>query len=68
MGELSATALFLYTEVVFAIVAGIVVFHEHPDLYAYLGMLLVIAAGLFAAHYEAKHNRHPETELIPPVF
>jgi drug/metabolite transporter (DMT)-like permease len=68
MGELSAAALFCYTEVAFAIVAGIAVIHEHPNLYAHLGMVLVIAAGLFAAHHEANHNRHPGTKLMPPVF
>jgi drug/metabolite transporter (DMT)-like permease len=38
LGELSATAPFRYAEVLFAIIAGILVFHEYPDLLAYLGM------------------------------
>ena len=68
LGELSATAPFRYSEVVFAIIAGIVVFGEYPDAIAYLGMALVIAAGLFAAHREAAQTRDAEAELMPPAF
>ncbi len=53
LGDLSATAPFRYSEVVFAIIAGILVFGEYPDAISYVGMALVIAAGLFAAHREA---------------
>ena len=56
LGDLSATAPFRYSEVVFAIIAGILVFGEYPDAISYVGMALVIAAGLFAAHREADAN------------
>jgi drug/metabolite transporter (DMT)-like permease len=68
LGELSATAPFRYSEVVFAIIAGVLVFDEYPDVIAYLGMGLVIAAGLFAAHREAAHTRDAKAELMPPAF
>jgi S-adenosylmethionine uptake transporter len=68
LGELSATAPFRYTEVVFAIIAGILVFGEYPDAVAYMGMGLVVAAGLFAAHREAAQSRSAEAELMPPAF
>lgn len=68
LGELSATAPFRYSEVVFAIIAGILVFGEYPDAISYVGMGLVIAAGLFAAHREAMKNRDAEAELMPPAF
>ena len=68
LGELSATAPFRYTEVVFAIIAGILVFNEFPDLLSYVGMALVIAAGLYAAHREAAQNRDAKAELMPPAF
>ena len=68
LGELSATAPFRYSEVVFAIIAGILVFDEYPDTIAYLGMALVIAAGLFAAHREAAQSRDAKAELMPPAF
>ena len=68
LGELSATAPFRYSEVVFAIIAGILVFDEYPDAISYLGMGLVIAAGLFAAHHEAAQTRDAKAELMPPAF
>ena len=68
LGELSATAPFRYTEVVFAIIAGTLVFNEYPDLLSYVGMALVIAAGLYAAHREAIQNRDAKAELMPPAF
>ena len=68
LGDLSATAPFRYSEVVFAIIAGILVFGEYPDAISYLGMAMVIAAGLFAAHREAMQNRDAEAELMPPAF
>ncbi len=43
LGDLSATAPFRYSEVVFAIIAGILVFGEYPDAISYVGMALVIA-------------------------
>jgi drug/metabolite transporter (DMT)-like permease len=68
LGELSATAPFRYTEVVFAIMAGILVFNEYPDFLSYIGMALVIAAGLYAAHREAAQSRDAKAELMPPAF
>ena len=47
-----------YTIVLFAIVSGVVVFGEFPDCYAYLGMALIVAAGIYAAHREAKLRRY----------
>jgi drug/metabolite transporter (DMT)-like permease len=68
LGDLSATAPFRYSEVVFAIIAGILVFGEYPDAISYVGMALVIAAGLYAAHREAAQNRGAKVELMPPAF
>jgi drug/metabolite transporter (DMT)-like permease len=68
LGELSATAPFRYSEVVFAIIAGILVFNEYPDLWSYFGMALVIAAGLYAARNEAIHTRDAKDVLMPPAF
>lgn len=68
LGELSATAPFRYTEVVFAIIAGILVFNEYPDFLCYIGMALVIAAGFYAAHRETVQDRDTKAELMPPAF
>ena len=53
LGDLSATAPFRYSNVLFAIILGMVVFSEYPDAVSYAGMALVIGAGIYAAHREA---------------
>jgi drug/metabolite transporter (DMT)-like permease len=53
IGELSATAPFRYSNVVFAIILGMVIFNEYPDALSYAGMVLIVAAGIYAAHREA---------------
>ena len=52
LGELSITAPFRYSIMVFAIISGIVVFHEFPDRLSVLGMALIVSAGLYAAQRE----------------
>ena len=54
LGDLSGTAPFRYSNVLFAIILGMVFFGEFPDAVSYAGMALIIAAGLYAAHREAK--------------
>ena len=68
LGELSATAPFRYAEVRFAIIAGILVFREYPDLLTYIGMALIVAAGLYAAHQETTRSHDAKVELMPPVL
>ena len=57
LGDLSGTAPFRYSNVLFAIILGMVFFGEFPDALSYAGMGLIIAAGLYAAHREAKLSR-----------
>lgn len=57
LGDLSATAPFRYSNVLFAIILGMVVFSEYPDAVSYVGMALVIGAGIYAAHREAILSR-----------
>ena len=57
LGELSGTAPFRYSIMVFAIASGILVFGEFPDWIAMLGMALIVATGLYAAHREALNAR-----------
>lgn len=52
LGELSATAPFRYSILLFAIISGVAVFGEIPDQWAIAGMVLIVAAGLYAAHRE----------------
>lgn len=53
LGELTATAPFRYSVMLFAIMSGILVFGEFPDWIAILGMALIVVCGLYAAHREA---------------
>ena len=53
LGELSGTAPFRYSVMIFAIFSGVLVFGEFPDGIAMAGMALIVACGLYAAHREA---------------
>ena len=57
LGELSGTAPFRYSIMIFAIASGILVFHEFPDGVAMIGMGLIVVTGLFAARQEALNAR-----------
>ena len=57
LGDLSVTAPFRYSNVLFAIILGMIVFREYPDAVSYVGMGLVIGAGVYAAHREAILSR-----------
>ena len=57
LGELSGTAPFRYSVMVFAILSGMLVFGEFPDWIAVLGMALIVVSGLYAAHREALRAR-----------
>ena len=52
---------------VFAIISGIVVFGEFPDWIAILGMVLIVACGLYAAHREAIRARALTSSAGMPV-
>ncbi|KUP91545.1 DMT family transporter [Tritonibacter horizontis] len=47
LGELSVVAPFRYTRLVFAMVLGVVVFQEQPDLMTLLGSAVVVGSGVF---------------------
>jgi len=58
VGELSFTAPFRYTIVVFAIILQIIVFDDVPDLATFVGAAIVAAAGLFAFARERGRTTH----------
>ncbi|HRM74437.1 MAG TPA: DMT family transporter, partial [Paracoccus sp. (in: a-proteobacteria)] len=47
VGEISFVAPFRYTSLLFAIVLGVSVFNEWPDLWTWAGSGLVVGAGLY---------------------
>lgn len=53
-GDLSFTAPFRYTVLVFALILEVVVFNTWPDIWTILGALIVSAAGVAAMRYGQK--------------
>jgi len=54
LADLSATAPFRYSIVLFSLLSGVLVFNEIPDIWAFAGMALIVASGLYAIHREAR--------------
>ena len=57
--QLSATAPARYSIIVFAILSGIVFFGEIPDRWAFLGIALIVASGLYAIYRERRQSTQP---------
>lgn len=56
--ELSAVAPFRYSIVVFGVLYGFIIFSELPDLWSFAGMALMICAGIYMLHREARRTHH----------
>jgi drug/metabolite transporter (DMT)-like permease len=57
LGDLTGTAPFRYSVMIFAILSGVLVFGEYPDWIAVTGMVLIVISGLYAARREAIRAR-----------
>lgn len=55
--ELSAIAPFRYSIVLFAVIYGFVFFQEVPDGWSFSGMTIMICAGVYMLHREARRSR-----------
>ena len=62
LADLSATAPFRYSIVLFSLLSGILVFNEIPDLWAFAGMALIVGSGLYAIHREARLRNIARTQ------
>lgn len=62
----SVTAPFRYTLLIFAAVAGYVVFGEVPDGYTILGAALIAGSGLYALHRERLQSRERLAGIADP--
>lgn len=49
-GEISAVTPFRYTRLVFAMIAGVVVFGEHPDAATLIGSAMIVGSGIYTLH------------------
>jgi drug/metabolite transporter (DMT)-like permease len=55
--DVSAVSPFRYSIVLFAVLFGVLVFGELPDRTAFLGILVIVAAGLYMLHRETARQR-----------
>ncbi|MDR0809482.1 MAG: DMT family transporter [Gemmobacter sp.] len=62
LGEVSVITPFRYTRLVCAMVIGMIVFRERPDLLTYLGSALIIGSGLYTFARERLRKRS-----LPPA-
>lgn len=56
-GEIGAVTPFRYTRLIFAMIAGVLLFHERPDLWTILGSVVVIGSGLVALTNSGRASR-----------
>jgi drug/metabolite transporter (DMT)-like permease len=56
MGDISATAIYRYSVVLFALLSGMLVFGEFPDRWAVIGIALIVASGIYALLREMRRT------------
>ena len=68
-GDVSIVSALRYSVLVFALLAGFLVWDEWPDFLAILGSALIVASGIYALHRQALKQKqalllaqHPETQ------
>lgn len=59
VGEIGYVAPFRYTSLIVAIIAGLLVFGEWPDLWTWIGSALVVGAGIYTIWREAQLGWRP---------
>lgn len=65
VGEISVIAPFRYTSLICAILLGIVVFGDYPDLQIILGSLIIVGSGIFMLYREGRVSRdHPAAHAV----
>jgi drug/metabolite transporter (DMT)-like permease len=52
--DISASATIRFSVVLWALLSGVVIFGEWPDRYAIVGIFLIVGAGVYTLHREAK--------------
>lgn len=57
IGEISAVAPFRYTSLLVAILLGLLVFGDWPDLWTWIGSAMVVGAGIYTIWREAQLGR-----------
>ncbi len=62
MGDISATAIYRYSVVLFALLSGMMVFGEFPDQWAIVGIALIVISGIYALMREMRATRPKNQE------
>ena len=57
-GEISFVSGFRYSILIWALVLGIVIFGDIPDIWEIVGAIIIVASGLFVSAREARQKRH----------
>ncbi|MCB1389033.1 MAG: DMT family transporter [Rhodobacteraceae bacterium] len=69
VGNIAATTPFRYSRLVFAMLMGVLIFGERPDLWTIAGSAVIVAAGLYTLLREIRLSRRPvatpETATLP---
>ena len=58
IGEISFVTPFRYARLLFAMVVGITIFGERPDLLTYVGATIIVASGIYTVWRERKVKEH----------
>ncbi|GHC75851.1 DMT family transporter [Limoniibacter endophyticus] len=67
VGEISIISPFRYTNLLFAVIYGILIFGELPDIYMIIGGLIVVGSGLYTLYREKKRGaERPVAESTNP--
>ena len=66
VGEVSFVTPFRYTRMLFALVAGVLVFDESPDALTLTGAAIIIASGVYTLWRERKIRPRPRAGLSKP--
>ena len=61
-GEVSVVTPFRYTRLVFALILGVLVFHERPDAATLIGSAIVVGAGIYTLLRTRRTHRSPSRE------
>jgi drug/metabolite transporter (DMT)-like permease len=56
LGEASFVAPFEYSAMIWAVTYGLIIFHDFPDYYTWIGMVIVVIAGLYLMTQDRKRR------------
>ncbi|MEI4231593.1 DMT family transporter [Roseovarius sp. D22-M7] len=65
LGDVSVITPFRYSRLIFALIIGVTVFDERPDIWTLTGAAIIIASGLFTFWRERRLARRIATPSVP---